>query len=210
MAACMTRRFSSQCLILLSILISGCATEFAPPPVAPVDPATAKNDYWLDKPAAASVFAGDYDKLWDICIATAHAELFELDRRDYRDGLLTTHPLISRQIFEFWRPDSGDLYSVVQNSLQTTRRTIYFQFDRLPGGYTVTPKVVVERFATRDKRITSPGQYRSAFQSVDPNQPRPPPQPGIDPNDKEWYAIGRDLAMEAELARSIKHALGTD
>jgi hypothetical protein len=198
-------------LLLLSLLITGCATQSAPPPpVAPIDPASAKTDYWLNKPAAATVFAGDYDKLWEICIAIAHTDLFDLDRRDYRDGLLTTKPLVSKQIFEFWRPDTGDVYSAVQNSLQTTRRTIYFQFDRLPDGYTVTPKVVVERFATRDKRITSPGQYRSAFQSVDPDAPHAPPVPGIDPNAREWYAIGRDLAMEAELAKSIKESLGME
>jgi len=171
-----------------------------------VDPQTAQGSYWLSQPAAATVYADDYDKLWNICSDLARDELFTLDRQDYRDGFLITQPLVSKQIFEPWRPDTGDFYGVVQNSLQTIRRTIHFEFDKLPGGYIVTPKVVVERFSQHTKRVTSTAQYHSVFSNNDPlDVTRKQYEQQLD---NAWYAIGRDPAMEAKLAKAIKQKLG--
>jgi hypothetical protein len=188
---------SPRSSVLVSlVLLAGCASA-PPPPEPPVpDPASGKAAYWLDKPAAAVVYDQDYDELWGICADLARSEQFTLDRQDYRDGILTTHPLVSRQIFEFWRPDSGDLYYVVQNSLQTVRRTIEFQFHEVGEGYTVTPKVVIERLAQQNKRITSTSEYGQAFGGYDLT-------PDITNSDL-WFAVGRDLMMEAELANAIK------
>lgn len=192
---------------LLAGLI-GCAA--APPPLEPpeLNPATATADYWLKQPAEATVFSDNYDKLWNTCEELARNELFELDREDYRDGLLTTKPLVSKQIFEPWRPDTGDTYEVVQNSLQTIRRTIEFDFEKLPGGYTVTPKVVVERLASRNPHITSTAEYggvvtgaeAGAMPAVGAQNETTPPY---------WYAINRDRPMEAQLAKTIEQRLGS-
>jgi hypothetical protein len=191
-------------IIAAGILFSGCASS--PPPVTepPVlDPVTATPEYWLAKPAAASVYGEDFDKLWSASAETAHNEFFTIDRQDYRDGLLTTRPLISKQIWEFWRSDAGDEYYAWQNSLQTIRRTIQFEFDRQSGGATVSPKVLIERFSQPNRRITSTGEYRRFFTP----QPTAAEASAVDKDDQEygyWYSVGRDYAMEAELASAIK------
>jgi hypothetical protein len=208
----MKRRFARQILAFIVVFgfgsqMVGCATE--PPPLTEpkkLDPETAKASYWLDKPAAASIFGADYDKLWNACGDTARYELFTLDRQDYREGLLTTHPLISKQIFEPWRPDTGDFYSTMQNSLQTIRRTIQFEFDTIPGGYTVTPKVLVERLYMRARRITNPSQAPGSF---DTGEPTGVMGGSLDGGTPYWYAVGRDLAMEAELAQMVKQRIGS-
>ncbi|MGA2233336.1 MAG: hypothetical protein ABSH22_20730 [Tepidisphaeraceae bacterium] len=194
-------------LAIVGAALVGCSTE--PPPLTgpkEQDIETAKPSYWLDKPAAVSVFCDDYDKLWTACGDTARVELFTLDRQDYREGELTTQPLISKQIFEPWRPDTGDFYSAMQNTLQTIRRTIAFEFEKIPGGYTVTPKVLVERLYMRPNRITNPTQAPGSFTAGEPT--------GVLGGNAEnatpyWYAIGRDLAMESQLAQSIKQRIGS-
>jgi len=192
-------------MIAIGLAIPGCSSE---PPATleavAVPPETGKASYWLAKPAAASVFGDNYDTLWIACQDVARGELFELDRQDYREGILMTRPLISKQFFEFWRPDTGDAYGVLQNSLQATRRTIEFQFDKLPGGYTVSPKVVVERFARQDKRVTTAALYQEAIDS--PADTAHDKVAGAQPGSQEqsWYAVGRDLEMEANLAKAIK------
>jgi hypothetical protein len=196
-------------VIIAGAILSGCDSEPQPltEPVK-LDPATAKPSYWLNMPAAASVFCDDYDKLWVVCGDVARDELFTLDREDYRDGLLTTHPMISRQFFEFWRPDTGDTYGVVQNSLQSVRRSIEFHFDKLPGGYTVSPKVLIERLARENQRVSVSAQYQEVFNSqIYTSADR---QAGAKAPDSAstWYATGRDLAMEAELAKIIQQRLG--
>jgi hypothetical protein len=66
------------------------------PPSAPpqLDPASAKPEFWLGKPAAVTIYGADYDRMWEICSQVATADLFSLDRQDYREGVLTTHPMV--------------------------------------------------------------------------------------------------------------------
>jgi hypothetical protein len=192
---------------LVAAYLPGCSSS--PPPVTepPVlDPATAKPDYWLAKPSAASLYDDDYDRLWNACAETAKSEFFSLDRQDYRDGLLTTRPLVSKQLWEFWRSDAGDSYYALQNSIQTIRRSIEFDFDRQAAGGTVSPKVLIERFAQPNRRITSTGDYRQFFSPVNTGPPATP-DPYGDANEGYWYSIGRDYAMEAELVEAISDRL---
>jgi hypothetical protein len=68
--------------------------------------------------------------------------------------------------------------------------------------------VLIERLATEDERISSSTQYQQVFNSplytpADKAQGVKPPDPT-----NIWYASGRDLAMEAELANMIKQRLG--
>jgi hypothetical protein len=196
-------------LTATALLFAGCASEL-PPKLAPQpDPATAYPKYWLSKPAAASVLSQDYEMLWDACGDVARDDLFTVDRQDYRDGLLTTQPLISRQFFEFWRPDTGDAKGVVMNSLQTIRRTIRFDFEKLPDGYAATPRVLVERLSQPEGRVTSPAQYRGFF-----SEPTLPEEHAsrfaeaeLGTYGEDWYAIGRDYKMEEQLAQAVKQRL---
>jgi hypothetical protein len=190
--------------LVAAACLLGCSSAPAPVTEPPIlDPATAKADYWLAKPSAASLYDDSYDRLWNACADTARSEFFDLDRQDYRDGLLTTRPLVSKQIWEFWRSDAGDSYYAMQDSVQTIRRSIQFEFDKQAGGGTVSPKVLIERFAQPNRRITSTGDYRRVFAPVntgtaDPNDPYGNEDQGY------WYSIGRDYAMEAELVQAIR------
>src|SRR5207245_5438405 len=65
----------------------------------------------------------------------------DLDREDYREGLLTTLPLVSKQSFEIWRRDVVTVPAIAQSTLATFRRTVRFQFSkREDGGYIAAPR----------------------------------------------------------------------
>jgi len=191
-------------LFLLPGCITGPSNPAATQPATAIDPQQATPQFWLDQPPAAQVSSDRFQSLWDACRESARDRFFNIDRDDYREGLLTTFPVISEQFFEPWRRDVGDGRELLQSSLATVRRTLRFEFvrDENQNSWTVTPKVLVERYSLAERRITSVTQYRTIIQgSVEPD--RPGPDGKRIPN-AYWYAIGRDTALEKTLAREIR------
>src|SRR5687768_6834801 len=86
------------------LLAAGCSTKGVPPidPIhAPIE--IASLDYWFARPPSVVVQDVDYDRLWKACEDAVDGRLFELERRDYRSGILTSRPLLGGQLMEFWR-----------------------------------------------------------------------------------------------------------
>ncbi len=174
----------------LTVLLAGCIgsprNPAATQPATAVDPALAQASYWLSQPSAAEITNADFETLWKACEAVARDYLFPIDQRDYRQGLLKTAPVISKQWFELWRKDAGTGKDVGENSLSAIRRTIHFQFTRnLDGSYTVAPKVVVERQSRVEPKYMAQMQKTGIY----------------------WYALRRDTAMEVRLGAAIDRQL---
>ena len=164
-------------------------------PVTVVDPQLADANYWRNQPASVEVSLNDLTTLWDTCEWVARDYFFKIDRRDHRSGLLTTLPLISKQWFEPLRKDGVTTYDVKEASMAAIRRTIYFQFTAKPeGGYSVAPKVVVERESRVDPKYRSQDAERDRDKSTDLPV-------------TYWYAVRRDAGLEARLAQSIRERL---
>ena len=207
--------FSFAC-ILPTLLLAACAADsvgVAPatrPAFLSAPAEQAGSDYWFDKPAVASVASPDFQKLWSACRTTLINDEFEIDQENYRLGLLTTFPMISKQFFEVWRSDAGDVHGVIWDSLQTIRRTVRFDFTRRPNGsYIVFPKVLIETCSHPERRITSQAQYSQAFTSV-AETPTIINDQGVAVATRYWYSVGRDEAMEKELANSVREKMGSD
>ena len=194
---------------IIPLLLVGCA---APPGVSRLDPIhappeAATADYWFARPPSVAVPARDYDALWRVCESVASDRLFDLDRRDYRNGILTTRPLLGGQLLEFWRSDIADPYSAAESNLASVRRTIQFEIvKRDDGQYEVHPKVVVERHTLQERRVTLGILNRNAFSGAaiygyndyDPN---------VSTAADYWHATRRDENLEARLAADIKARL---
>lgn len=182
-------------------------------PATAIDPATTQPTYWLARAAVAQVHGADFDPLWESCKSTARGYLFALDRVDPRSGVLQTAPMVSKQIFEPWRPDTGTFYDTVANTLGTIRRTLRFELSRNDDGtYTATPKVLIEREAILERRVTAVSQYRTAFSGPAPHvQARQAvnlePETTFDVPVKYWYPTGRDEVMEKQVARRLEKEL---
>jgi len=186
----------------------GCAAH-PPTPPPPQHPETAEVTYWFNRPAAATVESDDFMPLWRACRRATLACSFTIDRVDFRSGVMTTMPLISKQFFELWRNDVVTPYDLAESSLDTVRRTVRLEVRRRDDGrYEAVPKVVKERFSLAERRITSVARFAETFtaERTEGNQNRE--RYGGDLPDTYWYATGRDYALERHLARAIRDDLG--
>ena len=177
------------------------------------DTPTTNPYYWLDQPSVAQIQDADFERLWRACERTARDYLFTLDRENYRTGLLTTLPLVSRQEFEPWRPDTGTDKQVWESTICTIRRTLRFQVTRAnDGSYIAIPKVLVERQTILERRTTDVDQYHEAFsgptavssESITSDEPADI----VIPN-KYWTPIRRDTEMEKQVAVHVNTVLSS-
>ena len=193
----------------------GCGSDPRPAttrPVTAVDAKQATPDYWWTRPGVTAVRGPGFRPLWDACRAELHGRFFAVDREDYRDGLMTTEPMVSKQVFEPWRTDAVTYDDVIESSLATVRRTVRFEVSARPdGSFVAVPKVLVERYASAERRLTAITQYHQAFSG---------PRAFADQADESgdatvkdavadyWYALRRDADLERDLAASIARRLG--
>ncbi len=185
----------------LSVGCAGQSDSPTPRPVATdVDPEQATADYWLNRPAVASVTSRHYEHLFNACDHVLRQRYFGINRSDFRNGVLISEPLISKQIWEFWRQDVGSFLQQLNSTLATYRRTVHWTITAEEDGeFVATPKVVVERYSATPRRITAVTRYTSAASSADADAPIQSPslqQVKRSP----WYAVGRDEALERQLA----------
>ena len=152
--------------------------------------------------------SGDFDKLWNACRASLVADGFTIDRTDYRDGVMTTLPLVSKQFYEFWRGDVVTAHDLAQSSLGTVRRTVRIHIRRDESGkFYAAPKVVVDRFSLLAKRITSVSQYRSVFALTSSDVRLSTEAEGPNVVAQYWYPIARDYNLEKDIVRAAKGRL---
>ena len=88
--------------------VSAPANPAATQPATAIDPKTAEPGYWYDLPGVVTVNTPEFDTLWKACKLAARDDGFVLDRPGYRDGVMTTQPLTSKQFFEPWLNDVVD------------------------------------------------------------------------------------------------------
>ncbi|HEY1685449.1 MAG TPA: hypothetical protein VGG19_11845 [Tepidisphaeraceae bacterium] len=195
-------------LLSLLLLLSGCIhPRQTAHRATDIDPKQATAQFWLDKPAVASVDWHDFHHLWDAAGHVARKHRFQLDQNDPRQGAMTTFPLVSKEIIEVWRDDLPRFKDELRATLAEYRQIIRFDFTRLPDGtYRVTPRVVLERHSQHMHRVTIAARYQDVFT----NNPVQAQDYSIDqPNVPAdyWYATGRDYALERDLAKEMQHRL---
>lgn len=192
------------------MLTWGCLPEAVNPtatPVTAVDPRHADPDFFFQQPATEQVSSPGYDALWNAAQQAAVSCSFTVEREDYRTGLMTTKPLVSRQFFEFWKQDVADPYSQVDSDLATHRRVVHFDIHEQPDGvYVCEPRVIVERYEMSERRITAVYQYQDAFSfrrglEQERNDQGQPVRP------EYWYPERRDAALEHVLAERMRAVL---
>ena len=193
------------------LFLPGCSTTPTTQPVTKADPKLATPDYWWNKPAVAAIDYPSFDPLWDACKDELYYRLLPVDREDFRDGLITSVPTVSKQFFEPWRSDAVSTGDVAESTLATIRRTVRFQIDRRDDGtFHMEPRVLVERYAATERRLTAITQYHEAFsgpRTTNDNPDDPNHSGGASPTDY-WYAMRRDTDLEKEIAASIRNRLG--
>jgi len=170
--------------------------------VTDTDPALSEPEYWLSQPARYSAANPSFDVLWDASDEVSRNLLFKIDRQDRRTGLLTTLPSISAQWFEPWRRELQTTKNLSDSSVATIRRTILYEFSKDGDGFVVKPKVLVERQAITERRVSgtlSRSYFRRDINSYGSREA----DQGEIIADSYWYPIGRDWALEERLVQKI-------
>lgn len=198
----------SKVLAVSSLLaagpLGGCTHVDQSPAITETDQKLAEPEHWLAQPANASVTHDNYDELWVACLEAARYRGFKADSLNYREGILTTQPLISKQIFEVWRRDVAAIGDQVESTLATERRIVRFEIVRESDEqFRCVPKVLVQHYAALERRITAIQRYREAF-SITNVQGSKERDRGIDIPIEYWYTTGRDAAMEKQLAGAVE------
>jgi hypothetical protein len=192
----------------LCVTAAGCSTVAQTQDVVETDPELATPAHWIAQPANASVSAADYDKLWEACIGAARWHGYPMDRLDYRNGLMISRPIVSQQIFEPWKRDLVTFGAIVDSTLATESRQVRFEIrKRDDGSFECVPKVVIQRFSSAERRITSVTRYRESF-DIKPGAGSRERDKGREIPDTYWYATGRDADLERTLAEGIRSRLG--
>jgi hypothetical protein len=172
-----------------------------------IDPAKATPRYWMDKPATAHADGSNYDRVWLACDAATRHYHFIPDVLNYRQGIMTSKPLVSKGVGEFWRNDVLDSDDRTKSTIATYRRTIRYDIEKKDDGrYEVDVKVLVERSSQFERRVTTGIQFRDSF------GPYPPSaefrsDDGAKQEAQYWYAVGRDETLEKALAQVIDETL---
>jgi hypothetical protein len=194
-------------LSLLAGVFTGCSHVHQSPALTETDQKLASQAYWIAQPANASVTHDNYDALWEAAIGAARWRGFRPDRIEYRSGVLVTYPLVSQQLFELWRRDTPNLIDQTENTLATVRRIIRFEINKRDDGtFELVPKVLVERYSSSERRITSVTQYRETF-NIEAEYGNKERDKGVNLPTTYWYTTGRDDSLERELAKGIRSRL---
>ena len=197
-------------IVLAAMFAGGCQFSDAPAPAIstpttnPARLATTRRSYWTTQPAEVTVHNASFDRLWGASEDAARAFGFRLDRQDRRAGVLTTEPVTGKQVFEFWRRDTGNLGETLDNSLDSYRRSIRFRFDRIPGGYAMTPRVIIERYTQAEQPVASSVYLGTIYGGRRyPTRGTRETDRGVYLPQAYWYATGRDYDLENQIAQDV-------
>jgi hypothetical protein len=194
-------------LAALALLVAGCSHVEQSPALTQTDPKLATQAHWVAQPATATVVHDDFDQLWEAAVGAARWRGFRPDRANYREGVLVSHPVVSKQIFEPLKRDTPGFTDQLENTLATMRRIVRFEIaEREDGTFELAPKVLVERYTSTERRITSVTQYRESF-NIEAEYGNKERDKGVNIPTTYWYTTGRDEVLERHLAEAVRARL---
>lgn len=143
-----------------------------------------------------------FERLWQSSQAVLRRHHFELDRVDERSGTITTRPVTSQSLLEFWRHDVDTGFDLLEASLRTVRRSVEVQVDRGAVGEAADVTVTVKRetFATPERQFNTSSSVLRIFGE---GLPGVAGEPYLTREFDYWVDDGRDAAMEARLLDGI-------
>ena len=142
------------------------------------------------------------DGLWEGVKETLRYHGFPLDRVDRRAGVITTMPVTSQQIFEFWRRDVVTWADRWEASLNPIRRWVEVCIQPIEGefGQRLTFVVHKERLSSPDRQFTSSG---AVYRLFDEQVPAVTERRRDSVRKERWLSLGRDAALENHLLNSV-------
>jgi hypothetical protein len=143
-----------------------------------------------------------YEHLWNAAGDTLRAHYFRLDRQDRLEGVLTTYPETSAQLFELWRPQPEPAYYWAESNLHTI--PIQAQVTIKPveeaGLYELGVQVERMRYHLEERQVdNSAGALRLYSEGV-PTESGRMERPS---KTEQTTVLGRDKPAEERLLKAI-------
>ena len=144
----------------------------------------------------------DPDRLWDSACEVLRRHRFRLDRLDRRAGVITTWPVTSQSVWEFWRHDVATTEDLWESTINPIRRWVEVFFEPDERGQWSALRVVVhkQRFSAPDRQFNSTGSVYAYFGY---SLPTTTGELRVSPEDERWEDMGEDEALAAHLLRKI-------
>jgi hypothetical protein len=161
-----------------------------------------RSDYVSSRPISLANRSEQADTFWEAIQETLRRHRFRLDRVDYRAGVITTMPVTSQNILEFWRHDVDTREDLWESTLNPIRRWVECSVTRGADDAWQEVSLVVhkERFSSPDRQFNSTG---AALQYFSDSLPSTTGIVKITPEYDQWLDMGRDPAMEDRLLTAI-------
>lgn len=158
---------------------------------------------------ARFVYKATYDTIWQQATLLLTNMGFSLDRRDYRLGVLTTQPLMSSQILEFWKPQMVNASDAMENTINSQRRAVRLTISKVEGKpdfYEIAVQVLVERQNNPSETIGGPIYVEGSGFGRDAITLRSDYATPQAPLVGTWYTLGHDPDMERKILDELfKH-----
>lgn len=155
------------------------------------------------------VYKATYDTIWQQATLLLNKLGFTVDRRDYRLGVLTTQPLMSSQIVEFWKPQMVDATDTMENTINSQRRIVRLTISKVEGKpdfYEIAVQVLVERQNNPSETIGGPIYVEGSGFGRDAITLRSDYATPEAPLIGSWLTFGHDPDMERKILDELfKH-----
>jgi hypothetical protein len=159
---------------------------------------------------ARYIYNAGYDNVWKQGMAILTEAGFALDRQDYRLGTMTTQPLPSNQIIEFWKPQTTNATNLMENTINDQRRFVRLTISKVEGKpqfYEIAVQVIVERETNPEEIIYGPvfaegsGFGRNAISLRSDYATTAYSPTKVDPG--RWNILGHDPDLERKLLEAL-------
>jgi len=155
---------------------------------------------------AAGLESAEADRYWDAAQRVLRDNRLALDRVDRRAGKITTLPVISQNIFEFWRHDVDTREDLLEATINPIRRwaEVHVGQDAEGNWEGLTLIVHKERLSSPDRQFNSTA---AAYRLFSATLPTTSGQTSTASSDERWLDMGRDDAMASYLLQKIVSAI---
>lgn len=188
-----SRRLTLSGLATVVVLVVGCLGP-------------QRSDYQSSRSFAPTDDTPTFDVVWESAQQTLRKHRFRLDRVDRRAGIITTMPVTSQSLFEFWRHDVDTRRDLWESTLNPLRRWVEVRCTKDDAGETKLAVVVhKERFSSPDRQFNSTG---AAYQYFGNSLPSTAGLVRVTAEYDKWIDRGRDHAMEEYLIGKIARRAG--
>jgi len=154
------------------------------------------------EPTAAQVEDPDLVALWDAALSVLSRLELTPNRQDRANGVIETFPVTSQQVWEFWRRDVADPYSLAAANLQSIQRQATVRFLRADDGgpWRIDVRVEVTRIHVPERQMTATSAALGLYSAVLPTTE------GLmleQAGSRTAEPLGRDGAMERFILERI-------